>query len=168
MNKHETAQVLAYLSSAYPNAKVTKETAIVYHDLLQELNASEVMKSAKELVRESEWFPSPAQLLKSVARARGVMSPVAVTAWQEVCREVAHKGQMGIPEFSHATTQAVVASIGWRNICMSENADVLRSNFIKLYNDMATQADRITLSEVTESRSNALETSNAVPELNEG
>ena len=75
---------------------------------------------------------------------------------------------MGMPEFAHATTEAVVKAIGWRNICMSENADVLRSNFIKLYNDMATQADRITLSEVTQSRSNALESPNAVPELNEG
>ena len=88
MNKHETAEILGYLSAAYPNAKVTKETAIVFHDMLKELAQDRVYEAAKEMVRESEFFPSPAQLLKSVARRQGLLSPSATVAWQDVLKQV--------------------------------------------------------------------------------
>ena len=167
MNKIETAQVLGYLSAAYPSAKVTKETALVFYDLLKGLSATEVMSAAQELVRECDWFPSPAQLLKAVARSNGVLSPISAVAWQEVMAEVRRIGQGSSPKFSHATTSAVVQVIGWREICMSENANVLRSNFLKLYNDMSAALDRKTLSKVVSEGVDALASQKAIAEASE-
>jgi hypothetical protein len=167
VNKVETAQVLGYLSAAYPSAKVTKETAIVFHDLLKELSATEVMSAAQGLVRECDWFPSPAQLLRAVARSNGVLSPIPAVAWQEVLAEVRRVGQAESPRFSHATTSAVVKAIGWREICMSDNANVLRSNFLKLYHDMSVALDRESLSKVVAGALDALGSQKAISEASE-
>jgi hypothetical protein len=165
VNKHETAEVLGYLAAAFPNAKVTKQTAIVFHDVLSGLPASDVMVAAKEIVREAEFFPSPAQILNAVARISGAVSPAPAMAWQEVLRQVSEKGRSGVPEFSHATTEAVVKAIGWRDICMSENVDVLRSNFLRMYDSMAKSLDREVLKELVATAQNALEQGKATIEL---
>ena len=165
MNKHETAEVLGYLAAAFPNAKVTKQTAIVFHDVLSALPASDVMVAAKELVRECEFFPSPAQILNAVGRLSGTTSPSSGMAWQEVLRQVGEKGRMGVPEFSHATTEAVVKAIGWRDICMSENVDVLRSNFLRMYDGMAKSLDREALKELVSRANDALEQPKVMLEL---
>lgn len=165
MNKHETAEILGYLAAAFPQAKVTKQTAIVFHDVLSGLPASDVMLAAKELVRECEFFPSPAQVLNAVGRMSGAVSPTPGVAWQEVLRQVGEKGQRGVPEFSHATTTAVVKAIGWRDICMSENVDVLRSNFLKMYDSMAKSLDREALKELVSKANDALEQGKATLEL---
>ena len=165
MNKHETAEVLGYLAAAFPNAKVTKQTAIVFHDVLSALPASDVMVAAKELVRECEFFPSPAQILNSVARLSGAVSPAPAIAWQEVLRQVGDKGRSGVPEFSHATTEAVVKAIGWRDICMSENVDVLRANFLKMYDSMAKSLEREVLKELVATANDALEQGKVTLEL---
>ena len=165
MNKHETAEVLGYLAAAFPNAKVTKQTAIVFHDVLSALPASDVMVAAKDLVRECEFFPSPAQILNAVGRLSGTTSPSSGMAWQEVLRQVGEKGRMGVPEFSHATTEAVVKAIGWRDICMSENVDVLRSNFLRMYDGMAKSLDREALKELVSKANDALEQPKVMLEL---
>jgi hypothetical protein len=165
VNKHETAEVLGYLAAAFPNAKVTKQTAIVFHDVLSALPASDVMVAAKELVRECEFFPSPAQILNAVGRLSGTTSPSSGMAWQEVLRQVGEKGRMGVPEFSHATTEAVVKAIGWRDICMSENVDVLRSNFLRMYDGMAKSLDREALKELVSRSNDALEQPKVMLEL---
>jgi hypothetical protein len=165
VNKHETAEVLGYLAAAFPNAKVTKQTAIVFHDVLSALPASDVMVAAKELVRECEFFPSPAQILNAVGRLSGTTSPSSGMAWQEVLRQVGEKGRMGVPEFSHATTEAVVKAIGWRDICMSENVDVLRSNFLRMYDGMAKSLDREALKELVSRANDALEQPKVMLEL---
>ena len=165
MNKHETAEVLGYLAAAFPNAKVTKQTAIVFHDVLSGLPAPDVMVAAKEIVRESEFFPSPAQILNAVARISGAVSPAPAMAWQDVLRQVSEKGRSGVPEFSHATIEAVVKAIGWRDICMSENVDVLRSNFLRMYDSMAKSLDREVLKELVATANDALEQGKATIEL---
>ena len=168
MNKIETAEILGYLSAAYPSAKVTKETAIVFHDILKELPRTEVMSAAKELVRECDWFPSPAQVLRAVARANGLLSPIPAFAWQEVLAEVRRVGKGEEPKFSHATTQAVVKAMGWREICMSDNANVLRSNFLKLYQDLSLASDRESLSKVVSGSLDALISQKALSTASEG
>ena len=165
MNKHETASMLAYLSAAYPNVAVTKDTARVFHEVLGELDYQRVMEGCREIVRESAFFPSAAEVLKSVARTQGVLSPPATAAWNDVMTQVSRLGMQGVPEFAHATTAAVVQSLGWRNICMSMNQEVLRSNFLKMYEELAKHIDRKRLSEVAEDPSNALKPSDSLPAL---
>ena len=162
MNKHETATMLAYLSAAYPQVVVTKDTARVFHEVLSGLEHNKVMEACREIVRESSFFPSAAEVLKSVARTQGVLSPTATAAWNDVLRQVTRHGMQGTPEFAHATIAAVVQSIGWRNICMSENQEVLRSNFLKMYEEAARQIDRTRLAEVAGSVPDALEAPKAL------
>lgn len=162
MNKHETAGMLAYLSAAYPRVAITKETARVFHEVLNHLEHEKVMEACREIVRESEFFPSAAEVLRSVARAQGVLSPPATAAWTDVLKQVNRHGMQGTPEFAHATIAAVVQSLGWRNICMSENQEVLRSNFLRMYDEVARDIDRKRLSEASQKPSDALEAQKAL------
>ena len=45
MEKTETAHVLSMMSSCYPSAKITKETAATYHRLLADLTYQDVAKA---------------------------------------------------------------------------------------------------------------------------
>jgi hypothetical protein len=162
MNKHETATMLGYLAAAYPNAAITKETARVFHEVLQGLEHGMVMSACREIVRESTFFPSASEVLRSVARTQGLLSPSATTAWSDVLEQVKLHGMRTIPEFAHATTAAVVKSIGWRNICMSESQEVLRSNFLRMYEEMSKENDRKSLALVSTDPSNALEAQKAL------
>jgi hypothetical protein len=58
-----------------------------------------------------------------------------------------------------------VKAIGWRDICMSENVDVLRSNFLKMYDSMAKSLDREVLKELVATANDALEQGKATIEL---
>lgn len=162
MTKHETATMLGYLAAAYPNATVTKETARVFHEVLQGLEHGMVMSACREIVRESAFFPSASEVLRSVARTQGVLSPSSTMAWGEVLEQVRLNGMRTIPEFAHATTAAVVKAIGWRNICMAENQEVLRSNFLRMYEEVSKENDRKSLSLVATDPSNALGTQKAL------
>jgi hypothetical protein len=51
---------------------------------------------------------------------------------------------------------------------MSENVDVLRSNFLRMYKDMAVDIDRMRLAEAFESAPNALGGQKALSEGSEG
>lgn len=147
MDKYETAEMLAYLSAAYPNAKVSKQTAQVYHSVLVGFGQSHVMMACREIVRQSAWFPSASEILRTIARQNGVLSVPAAEAWENVLREVRRVGHAGHPALD-ATTTRVVDSIGWREVCLSGNQSVLRSNFLRMYEEVAREVDRQMLSEV--------------------
>jgi hypothetical protein len=97
-----------------------------------------------------------------------LLSPIPAFAWQEVLAEVRRVGKAETPNFSHATTSAVVKAIGWREICMSDNANVLRSNFLKLYQELSTTLDRESLSKVVSGALDALGSQKAISEASEG
>ena len=59
----------------------------------------------------------------------------------------------------------MVKAIGWRDICMSENVDVLRSNFLRMYDSMAKSLDREALKELVSQANDALEQGKAMLEL---
>lgn len=142
MDKRETAEVLAMLASAYPHVKITKETAEIYHDVLEDLEIGECVQASREIVRFSQFFPSASEIRRGVLKATKQLSPLPIEAWSEVVQVVSSEGLGKSHEWSHATIQEVVQAIGWREICMSENQGVLRAHFLKLYESLASQNDQ--------------------------
>ncbi len=141
VTKHELASVLAYLSSAYPSVQISKETATVYFDVLRDLPFEACRDEAKRLVKQSQWFPSAAQIRKGVCRYAGLLAPSSEQAWFEVTENVRKVGIYGQVEWSNAIVGEAVKAIGWRDICMSENQGVLRAHFFKVYEKLATTTD---------------------------
>lgn len=157
MNKQETAQVLAYLSAAFPHIRLTKETAIVYHDVLADLDFNAAMSAARELLKTEEFFPSASAIRRRVAQNAGVLAPSAQDAWAEVIGKARHEGRFATLQWTHPAIDAVVDSLGWYDICMSTNIDTVRAHFLRLYEDQRGSHDRTMLAEALPSLANGME-----------
>lgn len=155
MDKRETATILALLSSAYPYAKVTKETAVMFHEVWKDLGFVECQKAVMAIVRTSEMFPSAAKVLKEVLDQRGVLSMSSADAWGLVQAQVSQVGMYGRPNFAEGALTEAVTAIGWREICHSNNQGVLRAHFMKMYDSMAQRHDRQVLLSSALTRGNA-------------
>ena len=145
MQKTETAACLALLAAAYPSNAVTQETAMVYHAVLGNLDYGDVLKAAQMLIATEHWFPSPAAILRQVAVNDGTLAPAAIEAWAEILVQVRVVGRMGSPIFFHPLIAEAVRAVGWNNICMSDNIDILRRQFLRAYGGMADAHDNAIL-----------------------
>lgn len=145
MERRETAEVLAMLASAYPHIKITKETAEIYHDVLQDLEMIQCVKASRGIVRFSQFFPSASEIRRAVMKEENLLSPLPIEAWAEIVKVTKSEGLRKSHEWSHATLKQTVDAIGWREICMSENQGVLRAHFLKLYESLAIKNDQIIL-----------------------
>ena len=141
MNKQEVAQILAVLSAGFPNAQVTKETARVYFEVLSDLDAPQVSQAIGVLLRTSEWFPSAATIRKTTMELSGRLAPSSGDAWGAVVAEVSKSGLDGGCHIDDPVIKATVRAIGWRAICLSERQDVIRGQFVKMYEEMKRKAD---------------------------
>ena len=132
MNKRETAEMLAYLCSAFPQVVIRKENAEMYHRFLQDLEFADVQKALDVLIFESKWFPSVAQIREAVGTVSGEFGPPLGVAWAEVLKQVSSVGHYGKPDFSHSAIREAVDKIGWRGVCMGE-VDSVRIQFSQVY-----------------------------------
>lgn len=58
MDARETAQVLGYLSAAYPRNELHEETVLVWIDQFENADPAMALRAAKRIVASDEWFPS--------------------------------------------------------------------------------------------------------------
>jgi hypothetical protein len=63
MEAREAAEILGYLSSAFPKNDLIEQTASVWIDQLCEVDFVVAKTAAKKLVAQQEWFPTVAQFL---------------------------------------------------------------------------------------------------------
>lgn len=142
MEKTETAHVLSMMSSCYPSAKITKETAATYHRLLTDLDYKDVAHAIDVLMRVESFMPSPAKIRKQVMSEKGLLSVDAARAWAMVTAKVAEHGRTRLPEFSDGLVAEAVKQVGWRTICDAENEGVLRAQFTRTYASLADNHDK--------------------------
>jgi|688.fasta_scaffold26457_9 hypothetical protein len=61
MDARETAEVLAYLSAAYPRTDLHEETVLVWIDQFGNADYELAVRVAKRIVASDEWFPTVAR-----------------------------------------------------------------------------------------------------------
>lgn len=91
-----------------------------------------------------EFAPTPGQIAE---RVRLIMSPDDRVpdidqALTEILTSINRYGRGTIPEFSHPAIAAAVSAIGWQSICNSTNADILRSQLMRVYSTAAERHRR--------------------------
>lgn len=136
MNKQDTASVLAVLSSGFPNVKLTKETAMVYHEVLVDLEPKDVMIAVGRLLKTAEWFPPAALIRRTTMELTGCLAKSASHAWGEVSEGIRIHGYYQCPPFESKLVQEAVRRIGWRTICYSDKPEFIRSQFVKVYDEL--------------------------------
>lgn len=126
--------VLKQLFEAYPNNKASEGTVAMYYRLLQDIPPDDLQMAVDQCIASSRFLPTIAELREtwhSLTRTLGQQS--AAEAWADVEQQIRETGYIGSPQFDNPTTAAVVKSMGWRNICASEQPYVERAQFMRMY-----------------------------------
>jgi len=141
MTVQETAKIVNALKIAYPRyAEQIQENkqgmislfAFIFKDVPYEA----VNCALQKFILESPYPPTVHDLYKEVVSLTKFDIPDEDEAWYEVARAIRLYGYYRPEEAFNSMselTQDVVETIGWSEICLSENIELVREQFIRLY-----------------------------------
>ncbi len=134
-------RVLAVASAAYPNFDLKPETVRVYLKLLADLPDELLEEASLAHIAQSTFFPTIAELRTAACEILDRRHPVptGLEAWSEVEEQIRRIGYTGHPEFHHQLIGRLVDSMGWRNLCHSENLVADRAHFLTAYEQIRTR-----------------------------
>ena len=138
MNTAEFTTWAMTLKTFYPkeNLLPDKEAMQLWYELLHDLDYKTAIAMLQKWVSTEKWPPSIAEVRAMCAEIDHGKLPEWSDAWKEVTRAIARHGYAHEEEALDSMsplTQKVVCNIGWRAICLSENADVIRAQFRQVF-----------------------------------
>jgi hypothetical protein len=140
MTRQETLALVALASSSYPSMQARDPRPIVeaWAMMLADLDAVVAKAAIVKVCRESRFFPSVAHIVAAANELdpRNEQLPTAAEAWEEVNKLIQSVGPYRAPKYSCETVKRAAQSIGWLQLCMSENPETDRAHFLRLYESM--------------------------------
>lgn len=144
--KHEIEIMIAKLSAAFPNWKVTAYTVQVYLEDLSDID-SETLEAAVKMCRTEPgraFAPSTGEIRGAVGKIRGMSTntPSPFEAWNEFKRYVVSSNYS--PQWSHPLIEKTAKLIGMRDYGQSSVDDEpsWRARFIQCYEQLQERAER--------------------------
>lgn len=137
----DTKFILKQLFACYPNTEISKELVAMYVRLLQDIPSDELQTIVDQAVATSKFLPTIAELRDMRHSLQTVGRLTYVEAWDNVQKAIRRHGYMQKPVFDDAITAQVVASMGWRELCMSETPEITRAQFRDMYNSLVSRGD---------------------------
>ena len=132
MDKNQALQILAILTAAFPSTQIKKATAEIYIEFLIVMDFNLTRAAAHRLITTAKFFPTIAEITEAVEKFNPQL-PGADQAWLEVMEQIRKTGYFGIPQFMTPCIMDAVKTIGWTNLCTSEQIGVERAHFMKIY-----------------------------------
>lgn len=137
MDKKQFAMVIAALKSNYRNFGVeTKEQMAFWYDMLKDIDYPVLELAVKKLISEMVYPPTIADIRRAVVETKEISPLDAASAWGEVKDAIRYFGSYrkedALKSLSPITSK-VVQSMGWQELCLSENQMADRAHFIRLY-----------------------------------
>jgi len=156
MNRQETAKLIAVMLSACPSqaAKLDEKRQLAmldaYASLLDDLPYEQGNAALRVLLQTRTWMPSVAEIrITALELAQGSTLPGG-EAWGAVVKAIGKHGMYKQPgadfTFADSTTARVVAAMDWRMLCMSTTPTADRARFVELYDKLAAQTHRESVS----------------------
>jgi hypothetical protein len=144
MTRHEVAELLSLIVAYWPEFQHQGELTVnAWHVLLRDVPYPLTQQALLLLASTKTFPPKPAELLEAVAEL--TIPPEArltpAEAWQLVLREVQYVGFYGRPNLPPLVQQAVDC-LGWTDICRSENVEVTRAHFMRVFEQLITRQRR--------------------------
>jgi hypothetical protein len=153
-------QVWVMLIAAYPNyakeqgAQQLTLTLKLYQTMLQDVPMDILHATTLQHIAAAKWFPTIAELRGLAASIQAPPARVAIEAWGDVLDAMAAPsyyryadGFHEFPKFADPLVQRIVDSMGWGNLCGSEDGTADRARFLQAYDALARRAvdDRLQL-----------------------
>lgn len=147
MAPSEVAKLLAVIAAAYPGFEVDDIRLRVWTQMLSDLDYSVANIAVNRHIATSRFAPTIAEIREQAVIASGLEELTAAEAWGELMHAVRLYGYYheleGMASLS-LETRRVVAQITWREINMCENLDVLRGQFLRMYQAVHDRVKRET------------------------
>ncbi len=141
MTKAETAKILAVLAAAYPRFAVDELKLTVWHEMLGDIDYPLLAMAIKHCILQQTFAPSIAEVRSEAVKLMYPHRKGAADAWVEVAAAVEKYGtyQCGFAAGMSPLLKRVVDVLGWQNICLTTKPDIMRSQFMKIYEEMYDQ-----------------------------
>ena len=140
MTRTEILALVALASSSYPSMQTRDPRPIVqaWSVMLADMDAVLAKTAIIKVCRESQFFPSVAQIVAAAAELdpQHEKLPTAAEAWEEVSRLIQDVGPYRAPRYSCDLVRRAARAIGWRQLCDSTNPEADRAHFLRLYESM--------------------------------
>ncbi len=142
MNKKEFAIWAMALNTFYPEKEPlpTNEAMTLWFEMLSDLPIQVAEAALKKWVATNKWMPTIADIRETAAEISGPEVKSWGEAWQEVITAVSVYGHDRAKEALDSMsplTRSAAESVGFYQICMSENVAVERANFRNVYEKLA-------------------------------
>lgn len=143
MSPTETARILAVIAAAYPRFEVNEITHSVWSEMLGDLEYVVVNDAVRRHICTSRFAPTIAEI-----REQATGDPDALTAaeaWGELMSAVKRHGYYHETEALNSLPYPVAriaGMIGWREINLCTEVDVLRGQFLRMYQQVAERMAR--------------------------
>lgn len=135
----EVLRVLKILGDVYPSFHLSSSAIEVYVQLLADIPGPVLEQAALDHISRSTFFPAIAELRSAAFDILEAVDPIPTDyeAWAEVQAEIRRVGHCGRPELKNPLAAQVVAQLGWRYLCFSENPVADRAHFVQAYQALA-------------------------------
>jgi hypothetical protein len=128
------AAILRQLFEAYPNNRATEGTVAMYVKLLRDIPVEELQVVTDQAISECTFLPTVAELRQRWYRLTQPQHQLtADAAWGMVTAEIRRVGAWGSPTFDSPIVARIVANMGWRDLCASENGMADRAHFMRMF-----------------------------------
>lgn len=149
MTQQEFVKNMTYLGLAY-NKEFTQEQVELWYGFFRNDDDRDFRKALSRIIVKNKFLPSIAEVKEEMSF---VMNPqVQLTAedeWNTVERAISKYGYYNCQEaeetFSPFTKKVVRNMGGFRNLCLSNDGDWVRKNFIKMYDEMKSDTKHIAI-----------------------
>lgn len=146
MTNNETGTLFKAIASLYPNnprfANAEADTIEVWHSMLQDLDYHTALSALRNHTLHSQFAPSIYELRSEYMRLVGASPDNADLAWQHVVEAIGKHGYSGMAKALDLLTDQeryAVNSVGWRDLCYSEDQRDIKIRFAKAYTEAVMQ-----------------------------
>ena len=138
MNETEFEKFYTYITAVTTDTKPSPQKMEVYWDALNDLPFDVAMAAARKVIAtlENPFLPMPAVFRGMALQVTGSNIPAAPDAWAEVTKAIRNFGSYRETEALESLsplTRKAVRAIGYKDLCLSENQDVIRGQFRMMY-----------------------------------
>lgn len=147
-NEDQVVVMLNAFAVAFTDRKLAKEGIGMYCEMLKDIPVDVLKNATGDLIASKKFFPTVAEIREKckgfVREIAGVKSPAE--AWEEMAHLMRAVGSYEKPEWSTTLIERTMyACGGWYHCCVEADMEILRAQFMRIYESLAEREDELLL-----------------------
>ena len=138
MHKAEVKKLLQWATANFPGMQERdmRPTAALWEKILGDLSYDVAETALIKVLATAKFFPTVAEIREAAVAVNAPQGLTAAEAWGIVIKSIKDYGYYREAEALQSMPEAVaqvVRWMGWQELCHSDNVDVIRGQFLKMY-----------------------------------